>query len=64
MVKARLSISNIATTVMHRSPNSQASRRVYQTVVILRAMPLANLTQIPETVRNQIAMWFESLDDM
>jgi len=34
--------------------------RVYQTVVILRTMPLANMTQITDAERDQIAAWFES----
>ena len=38
------------------------ARRVYQTVVILRTMPLGNLTQITETERDRIATWFEGLD--
>jgi len=38
------------------------AERVYQTVVILRTMPLGNLTQITDTERDQIAVWFEGLD--
>lgn len=38
------------------------SERVYQTVVILRTMPLGNLTQITNAERDQIAVWFEGLD--
>jgi len=38
----------------------QHAERVYQTVVILRTMPLANLTQITDTERQQIASWFEN----
>ena len=40
----------------------QHAERVYQTVVILRTMPLGNLTQITNTERDQIATWFENLD--
>ena len=36
------------------------AERVYQTVVILRTMPLGNLTQITDAERNQIAAWYES----
>jgi len=36
------------------------AERVYQTVVILRTMPLANMTQITDAERDQIAAWFES----
>ena len=38
----------------------QHAERVYQTVVILRTMPLGNLTQITDAERNQIAAWYES----
>ncbi len=38
------------------------AERVYQTVVILRTMPLANMTQITDAERDQIAAWFEGLD--
>ena len=40
----------------------QNAERVYQTVVITRAMPLANLTQMTDTERHLIARWFERLD--
>ena len=36
------------------------AERVYQTVVILRTMPLGNLTGITDTERDQIANWFEA----
>jgi len=36
------------------------AERVYQTVVILRTMPLGNLTGITDNERDQIATWFES----
>jgi len=38
----------------------QHAERVYQTVVILRTMPLGNMTQITDTERDQIAAWFEA----
>jgi uncharacterized membrane protein len=38
----------------------QHAERVYQTVVILRTMPLGNLTGITDSERKQIAAWFES----
>ena len=38
------------------------AERVYQSVVILRTMPLGNLTQITETERQQISAWFEALE--
>ncbi len=40
----------------------QHAERVYQTVVILRTMPLGNYTRITDTERYQIATWFEGLD--
>lgn len=40
----------------------QHAERVYQTVVLTRTMPLANLTQITDTERNLFANWFEGLD--
>jgi uncharacterized membrane protein len=40
----------------------QHAERVYQTVVILRTMPLGNHTRITDTERYQIATWFEGLD--
>jgi len=36
------------------------AERVNQTVAILRSMPLANLTQMTDTERQQIASWFEN----
>ena len=38
----------------------QHAERVYQTVVILRTMPLGNLTQITAAERDQIAAWYEA----
>jgi len=38
----------------------QHAERVYQTVVILRTMPLGNLTQMTDAERDQIAAWFEA----
>ena len=35
------------------------AERVYQTVVIVRTMPLGNLTQMTEAERNLVANWFE-----
>lgn len=40
----------------------QHAERVYQTVVILRSMPLGNLTQLTEAERQQFTLWFENLD--
>ncbi|NOR19872.1 MAG: hypothetical protein GQ538_07255, partial [Xanthomonadales bacterium] len=37
----------------------QHAERVYQTVVITRTMPLANLTQITDAERKLIANWYE-----
>ena len=37
----------------------QQAERVYQSVVVTRAMPLANLTQMTDTERQLIAKWFE-----
>ena len=37
----------------------QQAERVYQTVVITRTMPLANLTRITDKEREVIARWFE-----
>jgi len=42
----------------------QHAERVYQTVAIIRTMPLGNLTQITETERAQIAAWFEAQDSL
>ncbi len=42
----------------------QHAERVYQTVVITRLMPLANLTQMTDTERHLIAIWFEGLAAM
>jgi len=39
----------------------QHAERVYQTVAITRLMPLANLTQMTDTERHLIAIWFEGL---
>ena len=36
------------------------AERVYQSVVILRTMPLANLTGLTDSERDRIASWFES----
>ena len=41
----------------------QHAERVYQTVVVTRVMPLANLTQITDSERTLVAHWFEGLDD-
>lgn len=41
----------------------QHAERVYQTVVILRTMPLGNFTQMTDSERYQIATWFEALDN-
>ena len=41
----------------------QHAERVYQTVVVTRVMPLANLTQITDSERTLVARWFEGLDD-
>lgn len=38
----------------------QHAERVYQTVVIIRSMPLANLTQMTDDERQLIARWFET----
>jgi uncharacterized membrane protein len=35
------------------------AERVYQTVVIVRTMPLGNLTQMTDAERNLVANWFE-----
>ena len=40
----------------------QHAERVYQTVVITRAMPLANLTGMTANERQLIANWFEELE--
>ncbi len=37
------------------------AERVYQTVVITRTMPLANLTQITDSERHLVAGWFEGM---
>jgi uncharacterized membrane protein len=39
------------------------AERVYQTVVITRTMPLANLTQITDNERHLVADWFEGMKD-
>ena len=41
----------------------QHAERVYQTVVIARTMPLANLTQITDSERHLVADWFEGMRD-
>lgn len=41
----------------------QHAERVYQTVVVTRVMPLANLTQMTDGERTLVARWFEGLDD-
>jgi len=41
----------------------QQAERVYQTVVITRTMPLANLTKTTDEERKIIARWYEGLDD-
>jgi len=41
----------------------QHAERVYQTVVIARTMPLANLTQITDSERHLVAGWFEGMRD-
>jgi uncharacterized membrane protein len=41
----------------------QHAERVYQTVVITRTMPLANLTQITDSERHLVAGWFEGMRD-
>lgn len=38
----------------------QHAERVYQTVVVLRTMPLANLTMMKENERHIIARWYEA----
>ena len=38
----------------------QHANRVFQTVVVTRTMPLANLTRITDSERQQIARWFNS----
>jgi len=40
----------------------QHADRVYQTVVILRTMPLGNITRMTDSERYQVAAWFEGLD--
>lgn len=40
----------------------QYAERVYQTAVITRVMPLANLTQMTDGERRQLANWFEGLE--
>lgn len=48
--------------VMLQSPElvRQNAARIYQQTVQLRAMPLANLTQMTDEERAQVAAWFES----
>jgi len=41
----------------------QHAERVYQTAVVTRTMPLANLTQMTDTERQLLARWFEGLAD-
>ncbi|MDX2419081.1 MAG: urate hydroxylase PuuD [Xanthomonadales bacterium] len=41
----------------------QHADRVYQSVVVTRVMPLANLTQMTDSERSLVARWFEGLDD-
>lgn len=41
----------------------QHAERVYQTVVVTRIMPLANLTHMTESERRLVADWFEGLHD-
>jgi uncharacterized membrane protein len=41
----------------------QHAERVYQTAVVTRAMPLANLTQMTDTERQLLARWFKGLED-
>ena len=38
--------------------------RVYQQTVVLRAMPIGNLTGITTEERTLIARWYEALDTM
>jgi uncharacterized membrane protein len=40
----------------------QHAERVYQTVVILRTMPMGNLTRLTDSERDQIAAWYAGLD--
>jgi uncharacterized membrane protein len=37
------------------------AERVYQTAVVTRVMPLANLTQMTDAERQRVAGWFENL---
>jgi len=39
----------------------EQAEKVYQTVVVTRVMPLANLTQMTDEERDRIAKWFEAL---
>jgi uncharacterized membrane protein len=39
---------------------SQNAARIYQQAVQLKAMPLANLTNMTDAERAQVAAWFES----
>ena len=41
----------------------QQAARVYQSVVITRTMPLANLTKTTDEEREIVARWYEGLDD-
>jgi uncharacterized membrane protein len=38
----------------------QNAARIYQQAVQLKAMPLANMTNMTDTERAQVAVWFES----
>jgi uncharacterized membrane protein len=39
---------------------SQNAQRIYQQTVQLKAMPLANLTNMTEAERAQVGAWFEA----
>lgn len=41
----------------------QHAERVYQTVVVTRVMPLANLAQMTDSERGLVAIWFEGLEE-
>jgi uncharacterized membrane protein len=41
----------------------QHAERVYQTVMVTRVMPLANLTHMTDSERRLVADWFEGLDN-
>jgi len=38
----------------------QHAERVYQSVVVTRIMPMANLTQMTDAERQLVAQWFEA----